>query len=394
MDSSLGFAVTGDGLPNDSNYIIKTTNSGNNWYIAFSTYRDFYKIQFINQNTGFVCGGLNVIGGGFFSTTNGGINWAQINSPFIIQYKDMAVLNKDTIILVDDNNLEGGVYTTMNGGVNWTVNNSIKPDKIYMYNSRIGFCSRTGTSLYKTTNGGVSWNTITGENGFRDIHFIDSLTGWKANGTLKKTTDGGLNWSVQVMPSGGIFTFTGASKIAVINRDTIFATGGAVQCPNLESRGVVYRTTNGGDTWKFQVPDTTLHTGTYFSHLQFINYSVGWAYTITTGIHTTTGGDTNWLLPLTQISAEVPKEFRLYQNYPNPFNPKTKIKYQITKNNSFVQLTVYDITGREIVILVNQKQNAGTYEVEFSGNGYASGVYFYKMVKEGYSEIKKMVLLK
>lgn len=398
LDSSLGFAVTGDGLPNDSNYIIKTTNSGNNWYIAFSTYRDFYKIQFINQNTGYVCGGLNSIGSGFYKTTNNGINWLQVNSPFIIQFKSMAVLNNDTILLVDDNNLEGGVYTTMNGGINWTVNNSIKPDKIYMYNSRIGFCSRSGTSLYKTTNGGVSWSTITGENGFRDINFTDSLTGWKANGTMKKTTDGGLNWSAQVIPSGGIFTFTGVTKISVLNPDTIWAVGGAVQYPNLQSRGVIYRTINGGDTWKFQIPDTSLQTGTYFSHIQFVNYRAGWAYTLLTGIHTTNGGDTNWLLPLTQISTEVPKEFRLFQNFPNPFNPKTNIKYQISYNNSDVQLKVYDITGRELLTLVNQKHSAGTFVVDFTGSNYSSGMYFYKLTvssgKEAFTETKKMILIK
>ena len=193
LDSLTGYSVTNNLSPGDTGYVLKTTNGGNNWNFSFTVNRGFTALDFININTGYACGGS---GGGttyLSKTTNAGLNWFLVNSPSAEKWDDMSVLNNDTIWLVESENLTGGVFTTMNGGVNWTVNNSIKPDKIYMYNSRIGFCSRSGTSLYKTTNGGASWNTITGENGFRDINFTDSLTGWKANGTMKKTTDGGLN---------------------------------------------------------------------------------------------------------------------------------------------------------------------------------------------------------
>jgi hypothetical protein len=88
----------------------------------------------------------------------------------------------------------------------------------------------------------------------------------------------------------------------------------------------------------------------------------------------------------------------LYQNYPNPFNPVTTIRYQI-KDSRFVTLKVYDVLGKEIATLVNEFQKAGTYETQFPNNQYtinqlASGVYFYRIRAEDYSDTKKLMLLK
>lgn len=93
------------------------------------------------------------------------------------------------------------------------------------------------------------------------------------------------------------------------------------------------------------------------------------------------------------ISSEIPEHFSLSQNYPNPFNPNTKIKIQISKLSK-VKLIVYDALGRQIETLVNEQLNPGTYEVDFDGSKYSSGIYFYKLVTDGFSDTKKMVLVK
>jgi hypothetical protein len=97
------------------------------------------------------------------------------------------------------------------------------------------------------------------------------------------------------------------------------------------------------------------------------------------------------------ISSEVPTETKLFQNYPNPFNPITTIKYQIAKN-SFVKLTIYDLLGREVQTLVNEKQSAeggaGTYQVNWDASNFASGVYFYKLTTQTFSNTRKLVLIK
>ncbi len=99
-------------------------------------------------------------------------------------------------------------------------------------------------------------------------------------------------------------------------------------------------------------------------------------------------------------------DYSLEQNYPNPFNPKTKIKFSLPLNppssplsergetGGLVTLKVYDVLGKEVAILVNEEKPAGEYEVEFDAARLTSGIYFYKLEAENYSETKKMVLLR
>jgi len=100
-------------------------------------------------------------------------------------------------------------------------------------------------------------------------------------------------------------------------------------------------------------------------------------------------------------SNEIPICYKLYNAYPNPFNPATKIKFAIS-GTSVAQsfLSVYDMLGREIDILVNTDLQPGTYEVDWDGSNYASGVYYYKLsvLNSGssvkYHETKRMLLIK
>ena len=86
-------------------------------------------------------------------------------------------------------------------------------------------------------------------------------------------------------------------------------------------------------------------------------------------------------------------DYKLNQNYPNPFNPNTKIVFDIMKNG-LVKLKVFDITGKEIATLLNGIKQAGRYEAEFDGTALASGVYFYRLEAEGFTDMKKMLLVK
>jgi G:T/U-mismatch repair DNA glycosylase len=93
------------------------------------------------------------------------------------------------------------------------------------------------------------------------------------------------------------------------------------------------------------------------------------------------------------ISNEIPSSYSLSQNYPNPFNPSTVVRFQLSVVSNVV-LKVYDVMGREVQTLVNEKLSAGTYEVTFDGSNIPSGVYFYKMQTGDFSETKKMILMK
>ncbi len=87
--------------------------------------------------------------------------------------------------------------------------------------------------------------------------------------------------------------------------------------------------------------------------------------------------------------------YELYQNFPNPFNPSTVIKFDIPKSN-FTSLIIYDVNGRELTRLVNEKLNSGSYEFKFAADnfGLSSGVYYYKLVAGEFIETKKMMLVK
>ncbi|MFC2092745.1 right-handed parallel beta-helix repeat-containing protein [Bacteroidota bacterium] len=89
----------------------------------------------------------------------------------------------------------------------------------------------------------------------------------------------------------------------------------------------------------------------------------------------------------------IPDNFLLYQNYPNPFNPTTHIRFDVHKSSQ-IKLIIYNILGKEIKTLVNEKLSAGSYEVDWSASGNPSGVYFYKLVTEGFTNVKKMLLIK
>ncbi len=94
-----------------------------------------------------------------------------------------------------------------------------------------------------------------------------------------------------------------------------------------------------------------------------------------------------------QNQNEIPNGFSLEQNYPNPFNPSTKISFKIADIGN-VSLKVYDISGREVAELVNKNMQAGSYEITFDAGKLSSGVYFYKLVTNEFSDTKKMMLVK
>ncbi len=99
------------------------------------------------------------------------------------------------------------------------------------------------------------------------------------------------------------------------------------------------------------------------------------------------------VIGIQQINTDIPKKFTLSQNYPNPFNPMTKIKFSVTKATN-INITVFDVLGRHITTLVNEKLNAGNYETEWNASNMPGGVYFYRLETEEFSETKKMILVK
>ena len=87
-----------------------------------------------------------------------------------------------------------------------------------------------------------------------------------------------------------------------------------------------------------------------------------------------------------------PNEFALHQNYPNPFNPETNIKFVLQKDSN-VRLSVYNVAGQEVAVLVDEKKSPGIHQVKFDATSLTSGVYFYKLKTNQGVLTKKMLLL-
>lgn len=101
----------------------------------------------------------------------------------------------------------------------------------------------------------------------------------------------------------------------------------------------------------------------------------------------------NTVLGISNYSSEIPERYSLSQNYPNPFNPSTKISFGLARSG-FTSLKIYDALGKEVSNLVNTVLQSGTYEVDFNAASLNSGVYFYKLQTDGFTETKKMLLVK
>jgi hypothetical protein len=240
------------------------------------------------------------------------------------------------------------------------------------------------------------------------INYCDEVTSTDRDVKLVKSTNGGLNWSTPLRvnqdPPGReqFFTWMTVDRVTgyvyIIYYDRRNTTGNATDV-------YIARSTNGGASFtetKISSTPFTPSASTFIGDYNCIdayNNIVrpiwtrldGSALSIYTAIIDFT---TSTTVPITNL----PKSFALGQNYPNPFNPVTKIKYEVPPSKSgdlqFVQIIIYDITGKEVTKIVDGLVKPGTYEAEWNGAGFSSGTYFYKLVSGDFSESKKMILIR
>jgi hypothetical protein len=237
-------------------------------------------------------------------------------------------------------------------------------------------------SIIQTTDGGyaVAGYTMSFGAGNADMYIVKL----DAGGTLQWSwTVGGTNdefgYSI-IQTTGGGYAVAGFTYSFGMGNDDMFivkldASGNT--CSNMTSPSSI--TGSGGTLGS---PTTIIFPQTFSDST--VSSSSGTGGTLTT-ICTTIG--------IQPISNEIPSSFELSQNYPNPFNPTTKFKFQIVKLSD-TKVTVYDVLGKEVAILVNQQLKPGTYEVEWIATNYPSGVYFYNLSAGDFTETKKMVLIK
>jgi photosystem II stability/assembly factor-like uncharacterized protein len=385
--------------------LLHTINSGNNWTIVtpepIDTLVSFSEpalsLCFISPSTGWIISTKgsfsNMQGAVVYRTTNGGNNWNKLTVPIYnagvyIQFVDV---NNGWILVFNTNFNGGAIFRTTNGGINW---NNITPPAggiPFFINSNagwlipaIGGAGTTSDSIRKTTNGGLNWTFPWGTNArvnFTAIHFSDVNNGWALgkNGLILKTTNGGNSWDY--VTNTGITSTYNSETVFFLNSNTGWI---GTKDTILQTSYALY-TNNGGLNWTRQTPTTG---GSSIYNIHFFDALNGGLTSNDRILHTTNGG-----VLIKNISTEIPAAYSLSQNYPNPFNPTTKIKFDVVSTGE-VKIVVYDVMGREVQTLVNESLKPGTYELKFDGSQLTSGVYFYKLITDGFTETRKMLLIK
>jgi len=359
--------------------IYKTTNGGKNWIMQSNPAQSIIQqIHPINENFVYAAGWWT-----FLKTTNGGDNWISIFTggpgSGLPVLEGLYFLNENTGWMCGT----VVVMKTTDGGISFIDSMRVEADvhDIYFRNEMEGVMCGEGASVYKTTNGGSNWNrryvptTISLYNFIR-ITFVNDQYGWVGGNAIYKTTDFGSTWDSIGSANYGINEGAYCIEFSSMN---VGYTGG--------TSSLMFKTTNGGYNW-YREEISNLNTG-FIRDIYAYNDSILWSGTGLKIIHTTTGGQ----VFVKQVSNEIPDGYKLCQNYPNPFNSGTIITYELRRSVS-VELNVYNILGEKTTTLVNEKQCAGGYEVSWDGSDYPSGVYFYKLTADKFSEVKKMVLAK
>lgn len=376
-DINTGYAVGFYGT------ILKTTNGGLNWiHQIIGTNENLYSVHFIGQ-TGYAVGGTMTPT--IAKTTNGGTNWEL--QQFSWTYQLGSVFMTDSVTAHASGYRR--MLKTTNGGINWNVQFMDTVigfpayfSSIFFVDDNTGFVGGNNLMHYggvfcKTTNGGISWLGGFAGAPLRSINFIDSETGYSVvTSEFKaiKTTNSGVNWTSQYLGNGNKL-----NSIWFTNLTTGHIAGSE------SNNGKIFKTINSGLNWNLQ---TNLSIAAQYS-VFFINDNNGYTAGDSGSILKTVSGGVG----IITLSNEIPTEYKLYQNYPNPFNPETKIKFQISKLSD-VNLKVFDIRGREITTIVSETLKPGAYEAEFDGSNYPSGIYYYSLITEYYTDTRKMVLTK
>ena len=373
-------ANTGLILMNEPFRIFRTTNGGYHWdstiHNQYITLIDVIDSTSVYGVGAFANGSKQII-----RSYDRGLTWDSMAVTVLETINGLSFVNRDTGWIGGTSGGLPFLWRTTNAGVTWTVQSNDTGFGIIFFlknkvnREYIGW-SMNYSDLWKTTNSGMSWTQIQQSFGISKLYFSEENIGYVSAGDkFKKTTNGGMNWSTYSMPTNYNIFINTINNLKFINKDTIYGDNGN-RLFGSTLRGIIWISTNGGVNWGFQQPDTSIHQGKYYG-IEFANKDTGWS----SWIRTNDGGGPIIISGINNHVTNKPELFILEQNYPNPFNSSTRINFSISKP-SFISLTIYDITGKEVLKVYNNEFfTSGNYYtgLNIGGMGLSSGVYVYRM---------------
>lgn len=211
--------------------------------------------------------------------------------------------------------------------------------------------------------------------------------------TIAYSSNGAQLWA-KTFTSGLLGVDDKASSIDIDGFGNIYVTGSTVSSGTDFDYGTIKYSPAGNVLWSI-LYESNLSGNDVAAMIKTDNKGNVYVTGTSTGISGTDYLTVKYSQPIgiTQLGNEIPENFSLEQNYPNPFNPVTKIIFSLPKAD-FVKIVIYDITGKEVALLVSDGLSAGTYNVDFDASHLASGTYFCRLEAGGFTEIKKMILVK
>ena len=364
----------------------------------------------------------------YMRSTDNGTTWqpeVQLTTDSLdSQYPALSVSGNNVYLAWDDNrhppNTEIYFRRSTNAGVNWSSEMRLTNDTVVSNDISVAsigqiihlaWVSGTGNSeIYyrKSTNGGANWSTeqrLTNDPfisfnpcfalGGQNINLLwsDSRDG-NSEIYFKKSTDGGAVWSTDLRLTNAVNNSTSPSAVAFGQMIGVVWTDF-----RLNFNKIYYKaSTNGGQDWS---EDLFISTPFNFGYAIYSSIDISDSSLHVVWEDARHGSPELYYrknilgspVEVTPVNNEIPSEFSLSQNYPNPFNPVTNIKFSIPKTG-LVKLTVYDATGRETAALFNGELSAGTYSYDFDASQLTSGIYFYRLEANEFTQTKKMVLIK
>ena len=359
--------------------IYKSTDLGNSWAVSGLSGQWIRDFAINSSNEIFITSVGSQFGDGVYKSDDNGNTWTKVWDA-ISSGMNCLYIDRQNVIYVGMNyyDSQGGIFRSEDGGNTWT-NIFELPANIYeivkLNNGRI--LAASYGQIYFSDDNGVNWNSTSSglvQATISDIAlnqeneiFITTL-GYG----IYKSIDNGLTW-ITKMGAGWDFS-----------------------CLKISSDGKIYAATQGnwlyesddnGDNW-FLV-NGGLNDSKYILSLEITKSGFLFAGMDYYGIYKSA----NKVVTTLNEENTVPSKFELMQNYPNPFNPSTSIEYSVP-SNEYVLLKVYDLLGNEVHTLVNERQSAGNYEVNFDASNLTSGIYFYRLQSGSFIQTKKLMLWK
>ncbi len=237
--------------------------------------------------------------------------------------------------------------------------------------------------ILHTTDGGNSWINLSDQSRpgpLVDVYFLNGKCGWASGYSpggrgILYTNNGGLTWTDRRIQRGDLAWSDYYRSMAIVDSNNIW----------VATEDTIYQSSDGGNTWRAN----NRESNSYIGSIYFADKNNGWAVGVGGSIWKYNGN----IVSVQDGKSTINKNSILENCFPNPANPTTHIKYFVEKG-SFVKLKVYNLLGQEVITLVNEYKLPGYYEVVFEGSKLSSGVYYYSIILDSYSEVKKLILIK